>query len=196
VSKEDSKEDEEEGDAPPPPPPTQKIEVPVLRYVSTSHPDARSIENCVMRYELHGVSGRVLQSGEPVLVPHVSSEDHIHFLHGRLRSPHVKIAGSYCAVPLKDNVTGEVYGVLAIDTLLDGRELRQQHVECLNQIAATMEVAREPHAQKERERKERERIEAEERAAEEAASRAAAEEEERVRREQEAAEAGEGEGAE
>lgn len=196
ASKAESKEEGEEGEEAAAAPPMQKIEVPILRYVATSHPDARSIENSVLRYEMQGVTGRVLQTGEPVLVPHVSAEDHIHFLHGRMRSPHVKIYGSYCAVPLKDNVTGEVYGVLAIDTLLDGRVLLQQHLECLHEIALTMELAREPHAQKERERKERERREAEQRAAEEAARKAAEEEEERLRREQEAAEARDGDGAE
>jgi hypothetical protein len=183
----------EEEDAEPRPPPMQKVEIPILKYVSTSHPDSRSIDGWTLRYEHQGLTGRVLQTGKPLLVPHVSAEADLHFFHGRIRDPHAKIQGSYCAVPLVETATGEVYGVLAVDTLLDGRVLGQRDVECLCEIVRCMEVAREPHAKKERERKEKERLEAEKRAAEEAARIAAEQEEERKRKEQEAAEEGEGE---
>ncbi len=192
-NKDGSLKEGEDEDAEPRPPPMQKVQVPILKYVASSHPDGRSMEGWTLRYEHQGLTGRVLQSGEPLLVPHVSAEASLHFFNGRVRDPHAKIKGSYCAVPLVETATGEVYGVLAVDTLLDGRVLLQKDVECLCEIARCMEVAREPHAKIERARKERERLEAEKKAAEEAARKAAAEEEERKRKEQEAAEEGEGE---
>jgi hypothetical protein len=107
-----------EGGAKPPPPPPEYEEVPVLQYVATSHPmGADAIESWALEYETAGVTGRVMD-GEPLLVPNVAAEPGLHWF---ARKP-ARMMGSYYALPLLD-AEGEVWGVLTLDTTLDGRML-------------------------------------------------------------------------
>uniref|UniRef100_A0A6T8N1T7 GAF domain-containing protein n=1 Tax=Hemiselmis andersenii TaxID=464988 RepID=A0A6T8N1T7_HEMAN len=172
-------------------PEMKDVSVPVLRYVATSHPDKRSIEGWVLRYEEQGRTGSVVASAETLVVERAAHrEQNLHFFCGRAKGVTADDAACYCAVPLKEQ-DGSVYGVLAMDTLLDGRMIGEQDVERLQQLAAAVDRAREPFAAADREKR---RLE------EEAAEAARLEEEEKKRLEEEAAAAEaaaeEGEGAE
>jgi hypothetical protein len=184
-------EDEEGEDGEPRPPPMKQVEVPILRYVATSHSDSRAIEGWTLRYMEEGRTRSVVETAQPLLIHNALDETQgLHFFHGRVRG--AAGGGSYCAVPLKDKGDGSVYGVLAVDSLLDNRTLTGDDVEKLVQLAACIDEAREPFASVDREKR---RLEEEEKAE---AARKAAEEEEAKRKEEEdaAAAAAEGDGGE
>jgi len=170
-------------------PEMKEVRVPVLRYVATSHPDGRSIEGWVLRYQEQGRTGTVIASGETLVVRGAAHEEEkLHFFCGRSKGVPQEDGGCYCAVPLKE-VDGSVYGVLAMDTMLDGRVIGDQEIKRLEELAAAVDRAREPFAAQDREKR---RLE------EEAAEAARKEEEERKRLEEEeaAAAAAAGEGGE
>lgn len=123
-------EGEEEQESPPTPP-VEYEEVEMLRYVATSHPmGSGAIEGWALEYQTQGVTGRVMD-GEPVLVPDVAGEPGLHWFANKPS----RLMGSYYALPLKD-AQGAVWGVLSVDTLLDGRILSGADTEKLTAIAA------------------------------------------------------------
>ena len=134
-------EGEEEGDAEPPaegeedaekpPPPEPEYEqVAVLQYVATSHPmGADAIEGWALEYEIAGVTGQVMD-GEPLLVPDVAAEPRLHWFASKPQ----RLMGSYYVLPLLD-ADREVWGVLAVDTTLDGRVLSGADTDRVQAIA-------------------------------------------------------------
>lgn len=182
---------EEGEDGEPEPPPMKQVEVPVLRYVATSHPDKRAIEGWTLRYLEAGKTGSVIETGEPLLVHSARSADQgLHFFNGRARG--ASGGGSYCAVALKDAEDGSVYGCLCLDTLFDDRPLTDADVQKLKDIAACIDQAREPFAAVDREkRRKQEEEEKSARAAAEAEAQRIAKEEAAAAAEAEAAEGGE-----
>ena len=121
----------EEDETPTPPAPVEYEEVDVLEYVATSHPmGADAIDGWALEYETHGVTGRVMD-GEPLLVPDVASEPEMHWF----ATKPSRLMGSYYAQPLLDS-QGGVWGVLCVDTILDGRVLSGADTEKLTKIVA------------------------------------------------------------
>ena len=68
--------------------------------------------------------------GEPLLIPDVGAEPSLHWFS---RKPN-RLLGSYYALPLLDS-EGEVWGVLSLDTVLDGRMLSGRDTDKLQAIA-------------------------------------------------------------
>ena len=120
-----------EDETPIPPAPVEYEQVALLEYVATSHPmGADAIDGWALEYETHGVTGRVMD-GEPLLVPDVESEPGMHWF----ATKPSRLMGSYYAQPLLD-AQGAVWGVLCVDTILDGRVLTGADTEKLTKIVA------------------------------------------------------------
>jgi hypothetical protein len=133
--------EEGEEEAPPedgeeaPPPKVKEVkyeEVSVLQYVATSHPmGPEAIEGWELEYQTAGVTGQVLTDREPLLVLDVATAPDLHWF---ARKP-TRLVGSYYAAPLVDD-DGAVWGVLAVDTLLDGRTLTGEDTEKIATITS------------------------------------------------------------
>ena len=72
-----------------------------------------------------------MATGETLLVPDVAEDEALHWFVTRPTPP----TGSYCALPILDQ-GGQVWGVLGIDTLLDGRQLTWDEVGKVQELVA------------------------------------------------------------
>jgi len=113
------------------------IEIKWLRWVSTSHPCKDTIEGFALKYEEEGMLGPVLNHRTIVFVPDVSVAPNLRWF----RKPPAPLKGSFAAAPLVDP-DGSTWGVLLLDTLLDGRALRDEDVEKVAQIAKLSDSVR------------------------------------------------------
>ena len=120
-------------DAPPPKVKEVKYEeVSVLQYVATSHPmGPEAIDGWELEYQTAGVTGQVLTDREPLLVLDVAADPNLHWF---ARKP-TRLMGSYYVAPLIDE-DGAVWGVLGVDTLLDGRTLTGEDTEKIAAITS------------------------------------------------------------
>ena len=84
-----------------------------------------------LEYQTAGVTGQVLTDREPLLVLDVAADPNLHWF---ARKP-TRLMGSYYVAPLIDE-DGAVWGVLGVDTLLDGRTLTGEDTEKIAAITS------------------------------------------------------------
>ncbi|XP_059127232.1 EF-hand calcium-binding domain-containing protein 5 isoform X2 [Peromyscus eremicus] len=92
----------------------------LLRNVACTLDDAPFVLNKVLYRDMKGISFTVVDEGKPIHVPQVQHHGNIFFWNSSRRKS--ERHGSFLALPLQDAYM-RIFGVLAIDTLRDPREI-------------------------------------------------------------------------
>lgn len=135
----EAEEEGEDGEEKPPKEPAMMdVDVPILRYIACSHPSKETITGRSLRLDSPDcISGRALQTRDPVFIADVAAEAALHFFPPE---PDAR-EGSFLAVSFtRTPEDTEPYAVLSLDTLLDRRALTNSDVEMALRLARAAEA--------------------------------------------------------